>query len=178
MVPVSTALIGIAVRRYAPLIAGVLAAVGIVGQLIFGVYRTGQLWQGGRDPRTTTPVLYLPTVAGSFISTIRLSVFRPSRLGRAVFRGVGVLSWLAIESVLAHRLYAIELPPPLRPTLGIQLAPPTVGCAAYLSITSGLAGCKALPAARPYRLQGPAGCKPHPMSSRNCCSAMACSRHF
>jgi tellurite resistance protein len=26
---------------------------------------------------------------------------------------------------------------PLRPTLGIQLAPPTVGCAAYLSITSG-----------------------------------------
>jgi len=35
-------------------------------------------------------------------------------------------------------LYTVsELPPPLRPTLGIQLAPPTVGCSAYLSITSG-----------------------------------------
>jgi len=49
-----------------------------------------------------------------------------------------VLSWLAIESVLVHRLYAAsELLPPLRPTLGIQLAPQTVGCSAYLSITSG-----------------------------------------
>jgi tellurite resistance protein len=55
LVPVSTALIGIAMRPYAPLIAGLLATIGIVGQLIFGVYRTGQLWQGGRDPSTTTP---------------------------------------------------------------------------------------------------------------------------
>jgi tellurite resistance protein len=65
LVPVSTALIGIAVRPYVPEIATILAFVGIVGQLCFGVYRTGQLWMGGRDPATTTPVLYLPTVAGS-----------------------------------------------------------------------------------------------------------------
>jgi hypothetical protein len=37
-----------------------------------------------------------------------------------------------------HRPYtASELPPPLRLTLGIQLAPPAVGCSAYLSISSG-----------------------------------------
>ena len=136
LVPVSTALIGIALRPYLPLIAAVLATIGIVGQLIFGMYRTGQLWQGGRDPSTTTPVLYLPTVAGSFVSTITLSVVGHPDWGVPFF-GVGVLSWLAIESVLVQRLYAVELPPPLRPTLGIQLAPPTVGCAAYLSITSG-----------------------------------------
>jgi tellurite resistance protein len=137
IVPVSTALIGIAIRPYAPLAAAALATLGIVGQLIFGVYRTGQLWQGGRDPSTTTPVLYLPTVAGSFVSAITLSAFGHPEWG-APFFGVGVLSWLAIESVLLHRLYhAGELPPPLRPTLGIQLAPPTVGCAAYLSISSG-----------------------------------------
>jgi tellurite resistance protein len=35
-----------------------------------------------------------------------------------------MLSRLAIESVLLHRLYTVgELPPPLRATLGIQLAP-------------------------------------------------------
>jgi tellurite resistance protein len=34
LVPVSTALIGIAVRPHAPLIAGVLATLGIVGQLV------------------------------------------------------------------------------------------------------------------------------------------------
>jgi tellurite resistance protein TehA-like permease len=65
LVPVSNALIGIAVRPYVPEIATILAFVGIVSQLCFGVYRTGQLWMGGRDPATTTPVLYLPTVAGS-----------------------------------------------------------------------------------------------------------------
>jgi tellurite resistance protein len=137
IVPVSTALIGVAIRPYTPMIAVVLATVGILGQLIFGLYRTGQLWQGGRDPSTTTPVLYLPTVAGSFVSAITLSVFGHPDWG-APFFGVGVLSWLAIESVLVHRLYhAGELPAPLRPTLGIQLAPPTVGCSAYLAITSG-----------------------------------------
>lgn len=43
-----------------------------------------------------------------------------------------------IESVLLHRPYTVsEFPPPLRPILGIQLAPPVVGYSAYLSITSG-----------------------------------------
>jgi tellurite resistance protein len=137
VVPVSTALIGVAIRPYAFHTAATLAAIGIIGQLIFGLYRTGQLWKGGRDPTTTTPVLYLPTVAGSFVSAITLSAFGHPDWG-APFFGVGVFSWLAIESVLLHRLYTVsELPPPLRPTLGIQLAPPTVGCSAYLSITAG-----------------------------------------
>ena len=137
VVPASTALIGVAIRPYALLTATILAVVGIIGQFLFGVYRTGQLWMGGRDPATTTPVLYLPTVAGSFISAITLGAFGHPEWG-APFFGVGVLSWLAIESVLVHRLYtASELAPPLRPTLGIQLAPPTVGCSAYLAITSG-----------------------------------------
>ena len=52
--------------------------------------------------------------------------------------GAGLFSWLAIESVLLHRLYTVtSMPAPLRPTLGIQLAPPTVGGVAYLSVTSG-----------------------------------------
>jgi len=40
--------------------------------------------------------------------------------------------------VLLHRLYTVaSMPAPLRPTLGIQLAPPTVGGVAYLSVTTG-----------------------------------------
>ncbi len=137
IVPVTTALVGWAIRPYLYSLALTLATVGIAGQLIFGVYRTGALWKGGRDPASTTPILYLPTVAGSFVSALVLSAFgHPS--WAAPFFGAGLLSWLAIESVLIHRLYVvIELPPPLRPTLGIQLAPPAVGCAAYFSITSG-----------------------------------------
>jgi tellurite resistance protein len=137
IVPVSTALIALAVRPYHEPLAIVLAVVGIAGQLAFGVFRTGELWKGNREPAATTPILYLPTVAGSFVSAIVLAAFGHPGWGVPFF-GAGVLSWLAIESVLLHRLYVVaELPPPLRPTLGIQLAPPAVGCVAYLAITSG-----------------------------------------
>ncbi len=43
-----------------------------------------------------------------------------------------------MESVLINRLFlAAPMPPPIRPTLGIQLAPPAVGAVAYLAITTG-----------------------------------------
>jgi tellurite resistance protein len=52
--------------------------------------------------------------------------------------GAGFFSWLAIESVLLNRLLTGPgLAEPLRPTLGIQLAPPAVGAVAYLSVTTG-----------------------------------------
>ena len=137
IVPVSTALAGWAIRPYCYPLALALASVGVVGQLVFSVYRTGALWKGGRDHSATTPILYLPTVAGSFVSAIVLSAFGHSSWA-APFFGAGLLSWLAIESVLLHRLYVVsELPPPLRPSLGIQLAPPAVGCAAYFGIAPG-----------------------------------------
>ena len=76
-------------------------------------------------------------MARRFASAITVSAFGHPDWGTP-FVGVGVLSWLAIESALVHRLYTVsEIPAPLRPTLGIQLAPPTLGCSAYLSITSG-----------------------------------------
>jgi tellurite resistance protein len=67
----------------------------------------------------------------------------PSALGYADWGqyafGGGLFTWFAIESVLLHRLYtAPGLPLALRPSLGIQLAPPAVGAVAYLSVTSGM----------------------------------------
>lgn len=137
IVPVSTALVGYAIRPYSHELSMWIGGAGIVGQLIFGVFRTGELWKGGRDPAHTTPILYLPTVAGSFVSALVLGSDGLRDWG-APFFGAGLLSWLAIESVLIHRLYVVsELPPALRPTLGISLAPPAVGCLAYFSLTQG-----------------------------------------
>jgi tellurite resistance protein len=71
------------------------------------------------------------------VSAIVASAFGHPDWG-APFFGAGLLSWLAIESVLLHRLYThSELPPALRPTSGNPArAPPAVGCAAYLAITT------------------------------------------
>lgn len=49
-----------------------------------------------------------------------------------------MLSWLAVESVLLSRFYtAPEMAKQLRALFGIQLAPPTVGAAAYVSLNPG-----------------------------------------
>ena len=137
LAPVSTMLVGLAVLPYSNAAAVVLFWVGAVGQLGFAVYRTGRLWTGGRDPLTTTPVLYLPTVAGSFVSAIVAGALGWTDLGRLFF-GAGLFSWLALESVIIGRFYfQAEMPIALRPTFGIQLAPPAVGCVAYLAVTSG-----------------------------------------
>ncbi|MEH2361820.1 dicarboxylate transporter/tellurite-resistance protein TehA [Nostoc sp.] len=137
LVPVSTVLVALAIAPYSRAIAVALFVVGAIGQLSFGVYRSGQLWMGERKPETITPILYLPTVAGGFVSAIVASALGYREWG-ALFFGAGLFSWLALESIIMNRLYLLSaLPKPLRPTLGIQLAPPVVGCVAYLSITSG-----------------------------------------
>jgi tellurite resistance protein len=137
LVPVSTVLVALALSPYSHAIAVALFVVGAIGQLSFGVYRSGRLWMGGRNPETTTPVLYLPTVAGGFVSAIVASALGYREWG-TLFFGAGMFSWLALESIIMQRLYLLDaLPKPLRPTLGIQLAPPVVGCVAYLSITRG-----------------------------------------
>jgi len=162
LAPVSTALVGIALQPYQLAVASVLFWVGALGQLAFGLFRTGQLWKGGRDPSTTTPVLYLPSVAGSFVSSIAATAFGHAETARLFF-GAGLFSWVALESIVIQRLYLQDpLPKPLRPTLGIQLAPPVVGCAAYLGLTTGtpdlfahiLIGYGLLQALMLLRLQG------------------------
>lgn len=117
--------------------ACILFGIGFAFTLCFAVWRTGGLWQGERDPETTTAVLYLPTVAGSFVSASVASALGYADWGQFAF-GAGMFSWLALESVLIHRLLtgptkAVEL----RPTLGIQLAPAPVGAVAYIGIGGG-----------------------------------------
>ncbi|MBP1881860.1 tellurite resistance protein [Ensifer mexicanus] len=137
LVGVSTMLAAGAMLPWWPGCAKALFWVGFAYTIAFGVWRTGDLWHGGRDPSTTTAVLYLPTVAGSFVTAIVGTHFAGPVFGQMAF-GAGLFSWLAIESVLLHRLLtAVELADALRPTIGIQLAPPAVGSVAYLSTSSG-----------------------------------------
>lgn len=136
---VSTMLVAGALLPHARSVAEPLFWVGALFTLGFGVWRTGLLWRGGREEAATTAVLYLPTVAGSFVAANALVVFGyGADWGQLAF-GAGLFSWLALESVLLHRLLcAPTLAAAVRPTLGVQLAPPTVGCVAYLSVTSGV----------------------------------------
>lgn len=117
--------------------AEVMIAAGVLFTVCFGIWRTGGLWQGGRDTAFTTPVLYLPTAAGGFVSATMLSALGYADWGRLLF-GLAFFSWLGLESVVIHRLFtAPAMPEALRPTLGIQIAPTPVALGAYLSVNPG-----------------------------------------
>jgi tellurite resistance protein len=71
-------------------------------------------------------VLHLPTVAGRFVAGIVASGLGFHDWGQFMF-GMGLFSWLAVESILLNRMYnSPSMTSKLRPTLGIQLAPPVV----------------------------------------------------
>lgn len=104
--------------------------------VVTGVWLHGRFWQGGR-PEAAVPAMYLPATGQNFVAATALAAFGWPGVGMLFF-GAGLLSWLAIESVLLQRASGAEpMAPALRPSLGIQLAPPVVGGVSYLALTSG-----------------------------------------
>ncbi|GAA1552612.1 hypothetical protein GCM10009827_086660 [Dactylosporangium maewongense] len=134
-------------------IVGMLLSIGLMrhdrgaGQWLFGVFAivtvvlagwmTGQWIAGGLDMDKLHPGYVLPTVAGGLIATIGAALAGWPGLAR-VFFGLGLVSWLVIESMILARLYFRgPLPPQLQPTLAILAAPPALAGLAYLAITHG-----------------------------------------
>lgn len=140
LVGVATMLIAGAAVPYSRLLALILFFGGGGFTLIFAIWRTGGLWRGDRDLATTTPVLYLPTVAGSFVAGIVSSSLGFHDWGQFMF-GMGLFSWLAVESILLNRMFnSPSMTSKLRPTLGIQLAPPAVGAVTLISVMPDVPG--------------------------------------
>lgn len=134
---VSTLLIAQGFLTVSRTLAVVLFILGASFTLLFALWRTGILWRGGRSDAATTPVLYLPMVAGGFVTGTVAAALGWREWGQIAF-GAGFFTWLAVESVLLLRLYTAEpMPAPIRPTLGIQLAPPAVGAVSYLAVGPG-----------------------------------------
>jgi tellurite resistance protein len=133
--PVSAMLAAQALKAWTHDLAFALFVVGAVAQVAVGVMLHGRLWQGGRNAELATPAIYLPTVAPSFVAAATAASFGYPDAAMLFF-GAGVLSWLAIESKLLHRAaFGAPTAPALRPTFGVQLAPPVVGGVAWMLIT-------------------------------------------
>ncbi|WP_337014948.1 dicarboxylate transporter/tellurite-resistance protein TehA [Leclercia sp. AS011] len=135
--PATTLLVAIGlVPWYRPL-ALILFSVGVVVQLSYAAWQSAGLWRGKHPEEATTPGLYLPTVANNFISAMACGALGFHDAG-LVFLGAGVFSWLSLEPVILQRLRSAgELPPALRTSLGIQLAPALVACSAWFSVNGG-----------------------------------------
>jgi tellurite resistance protein len=134
-------------------ITGMVLAIGLMphalaaGRWLFGVlavattvlagWVTGQWIVGDLDPDKLHSGYVLPAIAGGLIATIGAALAGWPGIARAFF-GLGVLSWLLIGSVIMARLhFRPPLPPPLAPTMAIEVAPPALAGLAYLAITGG-----------------------------------------
>lgn len=136
LVPVATLIASIAIGPHVPILGWSLFVGGAAGVVGYAAWSIGGLWQGGRDPLNVTPVLYLPTVGGGLVAGIAAATFGQPTLGWMFF-GMGLLSWISMESVFLTRLFQHRLPAEQRSTLGMQLAPAAVACVAYLSLSPG-----------------------------------------
>lgn len=138
LVPVSSMLAAVALIPWSREFAIGLFAAALVAQLGVGLWLNGRMWMGGRPPELVTPALYLPSVAQSFVAATASAAFGWHQLG-LLFFGVGLLAWLALESLMLQRAaVGTALPAALRPVLGIQLAPAVVGGGSWMALTTGV----------------------------------------
>jgi tellurite resistance protein len=80
-----------------------------------------------------TPALYVPPVAGGFVGAMALNTLGYPGWAALLF-GMGLASWALLEVRVLNRLFEGSMPEALRPTIGLELAPPTVATLAVGSI--------------------------------------------
>ena len=86
-----------------------------------------------------SPALYIPPVAGGFVGAMALNTLGYPGWAALLF-GMGLASWALLEVRVLNRLFEGAMPEALRPTIGVELAPPTVGTLAASVIWPQLPG--------------------------------------
>jgi tellurite resistance protein len=123
---------------YAPAFGGVLWSVAVALHLLVAMMLLRRILAGRGDPAMLAPPLMIPLV-GNVLAPVVGAPMGFVDLSWMMF-GVGVLLWLGVQPLLLHRLVAgPPLPPPLRPSLVILLAPPAVAALALVALTGQVA---------------------------------------
>ncbi len=97
-----------------------LVLQGVIAWRVVSRVATGEL-----PADMVTPALYLPPVGGGLIGALALNALGLHGWAVLLF-GMGVAAWALLEVRVMNRLFAGPLPPPLRPTLGVEIAPAPV----------------------------------------------------
>ena len=111
-----------------------LALQGIVAIRVVSILATGSL-----PAAFVTPALYLPPVAGGLVGAMALSALAYPGWAALLF-GMGLASWALLEVRVLNRLFEGPMPEALRPTIGVELAPPSVATLAAGTIWPELPG--------------------------------------
>jgi len=109
-----------------------LALTALVGSWLTGV------WIRADIPLVSWhPAYFLPTAAGGLVAAAGCAALGRPTAARVTL-GYGLISWLILASIVLVRLFTQPmLPPPLLPTIAIEVAPPVVAGNAWFAINGG-----------------------------------------
>lgn len=111
-----------------------LAVQGVIAIRVVSILATGQM-----PSQTTTPALYLPFVGGGLVGGMTMASLHYPGWGALLF-GMGLAGWGLLEVRILSRLFEGPMPAALRPTIGVELAPPAVATLAASMIWPQLPG--------------------------------------
>jgi tellurite resistance protein len=130
-------LFGIALAPHARTAGEVVYAVGLVLTILVGSWLTGVWIRTDTRLAQWHPGYLLPTAAAGFIAANGSADLGWITLSHLMF-GYGLVCWSILGSILLLRLFTQPpLPPPLLPTIAIELAPPVVAGNAWFAINGG-----------------------------------------
>ena len=105
--------------------------------VLAGAWITGDWIVLDDDIRRWHPGYYLPTAAGGLLAGGASATLGFVTLSHVLF-GLGITSFVVLAAIISQRLYAgTSLPPPLLPTIAIELAPPVVAGNSWFAINGG-----------------------------------------
>ncbi|MDG4825762.1 hypothetical protein O7635_28275 [Asanoa sp. WMMD1127] len=132
IIPMPLAALGLQPRAHTA--AVVVVDVFLTLTVLYGGWLTGQWIYGPVDAAKIHPGYFLPTVAGGLVASAAATAVGQRRLGEFMF-GLGLICWLVFGSVIMNRLFVNPwYPPPLVPTLAIEVAPAPVANLAYFAL--------------------------------------------
>lgn len=141
-------LLGVALAGHARPAGVVVFGIALALTVAIGGWQTAAWIVADLQLAQWHPGYYLPTVGGGLIGSGGSAALGHHTLAMALF-GYGVICWLTLGAIILLRLVATAaLPPPLRPTIAIVVAPPVVAGNAWFlmngghldAIAAGLAG--------------------------------------
>ena len=106
--------------------------------VLVGAWITGDWITGDGDIRRWHPGYYLPTAAGGLLAGGASAALGFTTLSHVLF-GLGITSFVVLAAIISLRLYVVvpSVPPPLLPTIAIELAPPVVAGNSWFAINGG-----------------------------------------
>ena len=110
-----------------------LTLIALLVDLVITVRLLVYLTTGNSHKVAKTAALYVPTVAAGLVGSVALNKLGFSAWPSLLW-GMGLVAWVFLELRVLNHLFNGELPLPMRPTIGLEMAPGAVGTLAAATI--------------------------------------------